>query len=170
LAPPLNAGLFCACLVLGLQHQIKKLKPKDMKPPFFIAAAIIASQFSFTTPSSSNPASASTSVAPSAWELLGSRSVRYGTDHDLITVRSDRWYKGIYFKVTDAPIRLNDMKVYFDNGDKFDVSIRGMIKENGHSRTIELPGGERRITKVEFSYETLGSNRGTANLTLWGKY
>lgn len=109
-------------------------------------------------------------LSPNAWEILGSRSVRYGTDHDVITVSGDKWYTGIYFKVTDAPIRINDMKVYFDNGDKFDVSIRSMIRENGHSRTITLPGGQRKITKVEFSYETMGSNRGTANLTLWGKY
>jgi hypothetical protein len=141
-----------------------------MKPQFFIALAIIAAQLSFTTVGTVPVNNPSPEASPNAWEVLGSRSVRYGTDHDVISVSSDKWYKGIYFKVTDAPIKINDMKVYFDNGDKFDVSIRGMIKQNGHSRTIELPGGERRITKVEFSYETMGSNRGTANLTLWGKF
>jgi hypothetical protein len=142
-----------------------------MKPTFFLAMAVIASQLSFTTIDTPATDKAVVKiVSPNAWEVLGSRSVRYGTDHDVISVSSEKWYQGIYFKVTDAPIKINDMKVYFDNGDKFDVSIRGMIKENGHSRTITLPGGERRITKVEFSYETLGSNRGTANLTLWGKY
>jgi hypothetical protein len=141
-----------------------------MKPSVIIAAFIIAAQFSFTTTSSAPAANTNTVLSPNAWEVLGSRSVRYGTDHDVITVTGDKWYKGIYFKVTDAPIKINDMKVYFDNGDKFDVSIRSMIRENGHSRTIELPGGQRRITKVEFSYETMGSNRGTATLTLWGKY
>lgn len=141
-----------------------------MKPQFLIALAIIAAQLSFITIGNVPLNNPSTETAPNAWEVLGSRSVRYGTDHDVISVSSDKWYKGIYFKVTDAPIKINDMKVYFDNGDKFDVSIRGMIKQNGHSRTIELPGGERRITKVEFSYETMGSNRGTANLTLWGKF
>jgi hypothetical protein len=142
-----------------------------MKPQFFIAVAVIASQFAFTIKENTiGEKTTFAAASPTAWEVLGSRSVRYGTDHDIITVSSDKWYQGIYFKVTDAPIKINDMKVYFDNGDKFDVSIRGMIKENGHSRTIELPGGQRRITKVEFSYETLGSNRGTANLTLWGKY
>jgi hypothetical protein len=142
-----------------------------MKPNLFIAVAVVASQLSFTTPVTSIPNEAiKTETSPNAWEVLGSRSVRYGTDRDVIGVSSNKWYQGVYFKVTDAPIKINDMKVYFDNGDKFDVSIRGMIKQNGHSRTIELPGGQRRITKVEFSYETLGSNRGTANLTLWGKY
>ncbi len=132
--------------------------------------AIIAAQLSFTTPDLSASNNKLPAISPAAWEVLGSRSVRYGTDHDVISVSSGKWYKGIYFKVTNAPIRINDMKVYFDNGDKFDVSIRGMIRENGHSRTIELPGGERKITKVEFTYETMGSNRGTANLTLWGKF
>lgn len=141
-----------------------------MKPSVFIAAIVIAAQFSFSTPAASIRVNTNTVHAPNDWEVLGSRSVRYGTDHDVISVSGDRWYKGIYFKVTDAPIKINDMKVYFDNGDKFDVSIRSMIRENGHSRTIELPGGQRRITRVEFSYETMGSNRGTANLTLWGKY
>jgi hypothetical protein len=153
-------------------HQfLLMLKSKTMKPNLFIAAVVIASQLSFTTAgtTASNEV-IKTENSPNAWEVLGSRSVRYGTDHDVISVSSDKWYQGVYFKVTDAPIKINDMKVYFDNGDKFDVSIRGMIKQNGHSRTIELPGGQRKITKVEFSYETLGSNRGTATLSLWGKY
>jgi hypothetical protein len=141
-----------------------------MKAQLFIAFAVVASQLAFTTPQSARSTETVITASPNAWEVLGSRSVRYGTDHDVIAVSSDKWYKGIYFKVTDAPIKINDMKVYFDNGDKFDVSIRGMIRENGHSRTIELPGGQRKITKVEFSYETMGSNRGTANLTLWGKF
>ncbi|MBC7873238.1 MAG: hypothetical protein H7Y01_04540 [Ferruginibacter sp.] len=143
-----------------------------MKPKFIIALAVIASQLSFTTtlkPAGSKPGNIISS--PNAWMVMGSRTVNYGTDHDVISNGSpDTWFSGIYIKVTDAPIRINDMKVYFDNGDKFDVSIRSMIKENGHSRTIELPGGQRKITKVEFAYETLGSNRGHATLTLWGKY
>jgi hypothetical protein len=143
-----------------------------MKPKFFIALAVVASQLSFTTidsPVTGNKVLTVTS--PNAWMVMGSRTVNYGTDHDAITNGSqDTWFTGIYIKVTDAPIKINDMKVYFDNGDKFDVSIRSMIKQNGHSRTIELPGGQRKITKVEFSYETLGSNRGHATLTLWGKY
>jgi hypothetical protein len=141
-----------------------------MKPQFLIAVTVLAAQFAFTIPQTASLSSTVITMSPNEWEVLGSRSVRYGTDHDVISVSSSKWYKGVYFKVTDAPIRINDMKIYFDNGDKFDVSIRGMIKQNGHSRTIELPGGDRRITKVEFSYETMGSNRGTANLTLWGKY
>ncbi len=138
---------------------------------YFLSFLVISAQFSFIQPDSTKRKEIPDyTFQPYAWEVLGSRSVRYNTDHDVITVSSDKWYKGIYFKVTGAPIKINDMKVYFDNGDKFDVSIRSMIRENGHSRTIELPGGERRITKVDFSYETMGSNRGTATLTLWGKY
>jgi hypothetical protein len=143
-----------------------------MNLPLIITTAITGVMLSFVTPQpvTSTIKTITTTTSPNAWEVLGSRSVRYGTDKDVITVSGDKWYKGIYFKVTEAPIKINDMKVYFDNGDKFDVSMRSMIKQNGHTRTIELPGGERRITKVEFSYETMGSNRGTATLTLWGKY
>ncbi len=141
-----------------------------MKPQFFIVVAVIASPLSFTT--TDCPGSFKTiTTSPNTWMVMGSRTVNYGTDHDVITNGStDTWFSGIYIKVTDAAIKINDMKVYFDNGDKFDVSIRSNIKQNGHSRTIELPGGQRKITRVEFSYETLGSNRGHATLTLWGKY
>ena len=142
-----------------------------MKPKFFIAALAVAAQFAFTTPSNSIEMKATQISSPNDWKVLGTRTVNFNTDNDVITNGSpDTWFKGIYFKVTGAPIKINDMKVYFDNGDKFDVSIRSNIREGGHSRTIELPGGLRKITKVEFSYETLGSNRGNATLTLWGKY
>jgi hypothetical protein len=141
-----------------------------MNLPLIITTAITGVMLSLVTPQPVTSTIKTITTSPNAWEVLGSRSVRYGTDKDVITVSDDKWYKGIYFKVTEAPIKINDMKVYFDNGDKFDVSMRSMIKQNGHTRTIELPGGERRITKVEFSYETMGSNRGNATLTLWGKY
>ncbi len=142
-----------------------------MKPTFLIAIAVAASQLSFTTFHQSSAIAATAAISPNAWMVMGSRAVNYGTDHDVITNGSQNtWFSGIYIKVTNAPVKINDMKVYFDNGDKFDVSIRSTIKQNGHSRTIELPGGQRKITKVEFSYETLGSNRGHATLTLWGKY
>ena len=143
-----------------------------MTPKLFIALAVIATQVSFTSVDTESPGTPVSGIgSPTAWIVMGSRTVNYGTDHDIISNGSpDTWFTGIYLKVTDAPIKINDMNVYFDNGDKFNVSIRSMIKQNGHSRTIELPGGQRKIAKVEFSYETLGSNRGHATLTLWGKY
>lgn len=143
-----------------------------MKPTFFIALVVIVSQLSFTTIESSSTGKKILAItSPNAWMVLGSRTVNYGTDYDVITNASqDTWFSSIYIKVTDAPIKINYMKVYFDNGDKFDVSIRSIIKQNGNSRTIELPGGQRKINRVEFSYETPGSNHGHATLTLWGKY
>ena len=143
-----------------------------MKPKYFIVLAVVACQLSFTTNDLTLTGKKIVTItSPNAGMVMGSRNVNYGTDHDAITNRSPgTLFTGVYIKVTNAPIKINNMKVYLDNGDKFDVSIRSNIKQNGHSRTIELPGGQRKITKVEFSYETLGSTRGHATLTLWGKY
>lgn len=130
-----------------------------MKPKLFVALAVIAVQLSFTTiDSSSTGKKALTITSPNAWMVLGSRTVNYDTDHDVITNGSqDTWFSGIYIKVTDAPIKINDMKVYFDNGDKFDVSLRTMIKQNGHSRTIELPGVSEKLPGWSFHTKHLAA-------------
>ena len=108
-------------------------------------------------------------LASGTWTLLAEKTVNYNTDKDYVYPTGNDWYAKIYFKVTVAPIQINSIVVYFDNGESFNVSIRSKIAENGQSRVIDLPAGERKLKRIELSYETLGSNRGRANVAVWGR-
>jgi hypothetical protein len=72
-------------------------------------------------------------------------------------------------KVKDGPVHILDMDVHFENGDKFDVSIKHRIAQGGESRVIDLPGGSRNIKKIEFWYETKGFRKGRGSVQVWGK-
>ena len=108
-------------------------------------------------------------IQPGKWRFIADKNVRYGPDHDVIIVTGNDNYSQLRLKVTDAPLKINDMKVHFENGNVFDVSIRNEIRQGGQSRVIDLPAGSRNIKKVEFWYSTIGTNQGTARVALWGK-
>lgn len=109
-------------------------------------------------------------AATGDWVQLASKTVNFNTDRDYVYPSGNDWYTKIYFKVTEAPIQINSIIVHFENDETpFNVSIRSKIQEGGQSRVIDLPAGQRRIKKIELSYETLGSNRGRANIAVWGR-
>ncbi len=103
------------------------------------------------------------------WKFIGDKKVNFLVDRDVIHVTGNDNYSQLKLKVTDGPVHILDMDVYFENGDKFDVSIRNRIPKGGESRIIDLPGGSRSIKKIEFWYETKGFLKGRARVAVWGK-
>jgi hypothetical protein len=104
------------------------------------------------------------------WKLIGERSVKFSSDKDIIKVGGNDWYTKLKIKVVDAPLHIADMDVIFENGEKFDIAIKENIRQGGESRVIDLPGGERRIDRIEFRYRTTGRLRnGTANVIVFGR-
>lgn len=103
------------------------------------------------------------------WRFIADKWVGFGVDHDVIhtgNVNDD--FRQLKLKVTDGPLKMYDMKVYFDNGTVQDVSIRIRIPQGGESRVIDLDGGLRHIKKIEFWYETKGFRKGRARVAVWG--
>jgi hypothetical protein len=104
------------------------------------------------------------------WKFIGDKNVRFGVDRDVIhcgSINDD--FRQIKLKVTDGPLKVYDMKVYFDNDEVQDISIRNRIPQGGESRIIDLKGGLRHLKKIEFWYETKGFARGKARVAVWGR-
>jgi len=107
--------------------------------------------------------------AQGGWRFIADKQVAFGVDHDVIvTGNTNDDFRKLKLKVTDGPLKMYDMKVYFDNGTVQDVSIRFHIPQGGESRVIDLDGGLRHIKRVEFWYETKGFRKGRARIALWG--
>lgn len=113
---------------------------------------------------------ASASVqAQGDWRFIADKMVGFGVDHDVIvTGNTNDDFRKLKLRVTDGPLKMYDMKVYFDNGSVQDVSIRALIRQGGESRVIDLDGGLRHIKRIEFWYETKGFLRGRARVAVWG--
>jgi hypothetical protein len=104
------------------------------------------------------------------WELLSERKVNFVRDKDEIEVRSRNMFTAIRFKVEDRDIRINDLEVFFQNGDKLSPAIDDVIKAGESSRIIEIARDGRYINKITFRYRTTGSIlQGRANMIVMGQ-
>jgi hypothetical protein len=125
----------------------------------FLAVGLL----SFTTP-------AKQPAANGPWKFIADKTVNFSVDRDVIhlgDVRDD--FRQLKIRVTDGPLKMLDMKVYFDNGSVQDVQLRSLFKQGSESRVIDLDGGLRHISKIEFWYETVGRAKGKARVAVWGK-
>ena len=113
---------------------------------------------------------ASTAVyAQAGWRFIADKIVAFGADHDVIvTGNSNDDFRKLKLRVTDGPLKMYDMKVYFDNGDVQDISIRLHIPQGGESRVFDLDGGLRHFKRIEFWYETKGFRKGRSRVAVWG--
>lgn len=107
--------------------------------------------------------------AQGGWRFIADKMVGFGVDHDVIAPPSNNDdFRRLKIRVTDGPLKMYDMKVYFDNGSVQDVSIRAHIRQGGETRVIDLDGGLRHISRIEFWYETKGFLKGRARVAVWG--
>ena len=106
----------------------------------------------------------------SNWFFLEDKKVGFGVDHDVI--HFGNWkddVRQIKLKVTDGPLKMYDMKIYFDNGSVQDVQLRSRFNQGSESRVIDMDGGLRHLSRIEFWYETKGFARGRSRIAVWGR-
>ncbi len=104
------------------------------------------------------------------WDLLGESKVDFIRDKDVIDVHSTYKLTAIRFKVEKKEVRLNDLKIYFQNGDKLEPSLDDIIAADEYSKEIELSQDGKFVTKIEFKYRTTGNVfKGRANVLVFGK-
>jgi hypothetical protein len=104
------------------------------------------------------------------WKFIGDKNVNFGIDHDVIlfgNLGDD--FRQLKLKITDGPLKMYDMKVHFDNGATQDISLRKQFKQGSESRVIDLDGGLRHLSKIEFWYETKGFVNGRSRVAVWGR-
>jgi hypothetical protein len=104
------------------------------------------------------------------WFFLGDKKVGFGVDHDVI--HFGNWkddVRQIKLKITDGPLKMYDVKIHFDNGTVQQVALKSRFNQGTESRVIDLDGGLRHLTKIEFWYETKGFARGRARVAVWGR-
>jgi hypothetical protein len=107
---------------------------------------------------------------PAKWRFIGDKTVAYGADHDVLHVNNvNDYFTKIKLRVTDAPLKIIDVKVHFENGDVQDVPVRSEINQGGETRVIDLTGGARRLKKLEFWYSTIGTEKGKSRVAVWGR-
>jgi hypothetical protein len=104
------------------------------------------------------------------WELLGESKVNFVRDKDQIKVYSSNSFTAIRFRVEDRDVVINDLSIYFTNGDKLEPNIDEVVVADQYSRVIELAREGRNIDRIEFRYRTTGNVlKGRANVLILGQ-
>ena len=131
-----------------------------------IYSTLIAAVFSLTTAFTTTR-----SVTKAGeWFFLEDKNVGFGVDRDVI--HFGNWkddVRQIKLKVTDGPLKMYSMKIHFDNGSVQDVELRNRFAQGSESRVIDLEGGLRHLSKIEFWYETKGFLRGKSRIAVYGR-
>ena len=103
------------------------------------------------------------------WHKIGETTVSFAADRDALIVLGADKFKAIRLKVTDAPIRVEDLEVYYENDSKEDVQLRSVFKQGSQSRVIDLKGLDRNLKKVVFYYHSIPNWKGDkAHVELYG--
>ena len=104
------------------------------------------------------------------WDLLGEQKVDFVQEKDVIDVHSNYKFTAIRIKVEKHEVRLNELKIYYQNGDKLEPSLDDIIAADQYSREIELAQDGKFVNKIEFKYRTIGNiMKGRANMLVFGK-
>ena len=119
---------------------------------------------------SSCTSSRKTIAIEEGWELLGESKVDFIKDKDRVDVLSSNRFTALRFKVEGRGIRLNDLEVVYQNGDKLSPVIDEEIAADLYSRDIELGPEGKSLRSVDFKYRTTGNLlKGRGNVLLFGK-
>jgi hypothetical protein len=103
------------------------------------------------------------------WELLGSQTVGFHVDRDIIHVgRREGRFSAIKLKVRDNTVYFEDLKVVYGNGEWDDVPVRFEIHRGEETRTLNLKGGERFIKEIQMVYRSKPNDRGQASVEVYG--
>jgi hypothetical protein len=103
------------------------------------------------------------------WHKIAETTVAFVKDRDEVVVLGADRFAAIKFKVTDAPIHLMDLTLYYEDDTKQDINVNFPIKPKGESREIDLDGKERSIKKIVFVYKTVSEYKEEkAHVEIWG--
>ena len=105
------------------------------------------------------------------WNLLGETTVNGSLDHDRVAVgRRDGRFRALQIQVDRAPIEFQRVVVHYANGQDESLEIRSRINPGSRTRAIDLQGGDRIITHVDFWYSKGNwSSRQMPRVRLYGR-
>ena len=106
---------------------------------------------------------------PGSWTLLGTQSVGFRIDRDVIRVgRQDGRFRAIKLRARGNDIEVLDLKVIYGNGQTEDLRVRHFMRKGSETRAIDLRGNTRFIREVQMVYKSRPNFRGRATVELWG--
>ena len=137
-----------------------------MKKNIFLALVAIAS-FGYSA-FAQQKAAVELSSTP-GWHKITETVANLKSDRDEVVVLGADHYKAMKLKVTDAPVEITDLTVFYENDSKQDIQVRKLISAGDETRVIDLDGRERAIKKIVIMYKSApNAENEKAHVEIWG--
>ena len=111
-------------------------------------------------------------VAPTwnstGWTKLGEKWVNGRRDRDTFYLRHTGAWTHLTVVVSESDLVMENMKVTFGNNQVFEPKLRHEFRNGTRSRAIDLPGHQRNVKRVQFTYGNLPGT-GRAKVSVYGK-
>jgi hypothetical protein len=88
-----------------------------------------------------------------AWEHLGTKEIEGKVDHDKIKCHGKETYRALQFRVNGSAVKFLRIQVEYGNHKTRAYPFQILVPPGGSSPALDLVGGDRDITNVEFWYE-----------------
>jgi hypothetical protein len=102
------------------------------------------------------------------WVMLGERSIDGKVDRDRITVgRAEGKFSKLTLVALDSDLELLSFEVKFKRGEPWRPELKHFFREGARTRVIDLPGDDRTIQYIDFTYKNLPGDYRRAKLQVW---
>jgi hypothetical protein len=103
------------------------------------------------------------------WHKIGEVTASFKMQNESITVLGADEFTAIKLRVTDAPINIERLQVFYEDGESEEVDLRNELAAGSETRVIDLKGSNKELSKVAFTYKTLPNYEGDkADVELYG--
>lgn len=103
------------------------------------------------------------------WKHIGQVTASFKTTSESIVVLGADEFQAIKLKVSEAPIQIDRVQVFYESGQMEELDVKAELKEGAETRVINLSNPKRDISKVAFTYRTLPNATGEkADVELYG--
>jgi hypothetical protein len=103
------------------------------------------------------------------WTLLGTRTVDYTLDRDVVTLEEGKdTYTSLKFVVKNGTLNMRKATVHFASGEDQNIDFPSELNKVNDGRKIDLLGNSRYINKVTFWYDTKMDSKNKSIVELWG--
>ena len=103
------------------------------------------------------------------WDKLGTKTVDFTLDRDVVTASKQEAYSALKVKVNNGTINILKVTVHFANGESQDVKLPAELNKSNDGQLIDLKGNQRLIEKVTFWYDTINKDKDKAVVEIWAK-
>ncbi len=104
------------------------------------------------------------------WTLLGTRTVDYTLDRDVVNLKeSGEYFQTLKFIVKNGTLNMHKCTVHFADGDTKVIELSDEMNKSNDGRILDLRGSNRKIEKVTFWYDSKNDSKNKSIVELWGK-